>query len=138
VPYGTPVDCWSLGIILFILLGGSHPFAQRKQVDTFRAMRKGELVFDPLFWTRMSNEAKDCVSALLRPDPAQRLTVPGLLAHPWLAMTALNPLEGSVNFRALELFNARRKLKGSILAAIASNQMHAIALKVRQEVQGRR
>ena len=75
IPYSANVDVWSLGIVIFIMLGGYHPFAAKKKVEMFRLIRKGELVFDPLTWSRISDDAKDLVSKCLAVDPSVRLTI---------------------------------------------------------------
>ena len=44
-PYDTQADLWSLGVIMYILLGGYPPFHERNQRDLFRKIRKGQYEF---------------------------------------------------------------------------------------------
>jgi calcium/calmodulin-dependent protein kinase (CaM kinase) II/calcium/calmodulin-dependent protein kinase I len=40
-PYGVQCDMWSIGVIVFVLLGGYSPFGDGVQVDSRRRDRKG-------------------------------------------------------------------------------------------------
>jgi calcium/calmodulin-dependent protein kinase I len=42
VPYGTSSDMWSIGVIVYILLGGYPPFIEQDQKKLFFRIRKGE------------------------------------------------------------------------------------------------
>ena len=42
VPYGTQSDMWSIGVIVYILLGGYPPFIEQDQKKLFYRIRKGE------------------------------------------------------------------------------------------------
>lgn len=45
VPYDTQSDLWSLGVIVYILLGGYPPFIEQNQRELFRKIRKGQFEF---------------------------------------------------------------------------------------------
>jgi hypothetical protein len=86
-PYSHMVDCWSLGIIVYILLSGFHPFdplgtATEDQLQ--ENIRRGKFDFsDPVF-ERVSGSAKHLIQGLLQLDPRKRLDTPGVLQHPWI------------------------------------------------------
>ena len=44
-PYDTQADMWSLGVIVYILLGGYPPFIEQNQRELFRKIRKGQFEF---------------------------------------------------------------------------------------------
>mmetsp|Transcript_30832 Transcript_30832/g.72349 ORF Transcript_30832/g.72349 Transcript_30832/m.72349 type:complete len:217 (-) Transcript_30832:137-787(-) len=45
VAYGTKSDLWSLGVIMYILLGGYPPFTGKDNREMFRKIRKGQYKF---------------------------------------------------------------------------------------------
>jgi calcium/calmodulin-dependent protein kinase I len=86
-PYGAEVDCWSLGVILFILLCGYPPFPGANHATVLDKVVKAEYTFESPYWDEVSDEAKDLVSELLTVDRTKRLAASGILAHPWMAET---------------------------------------------------
>lgn len=50
VPYDTQADMWSLGVIVYILLGGYPPFIEQNQRELFRKIRKGQFEFHEGKW----------------------------------------------------------------------------------------
>mmetsp|Transcript_27821 Transcript_27821/g.60808 ORF Transcript_27821/g.60808 Transcript_27821/m.60808 type:complete len:553 (+) Transcript_27821:21-1679(+) len=82
--YTSQCDLWSMGVITFILLGGYMPFSGSQAVQTQKISR-GQYVLKPERWNRVSQEAKEFVSALLQVSPQKRLTAAQALEHSWIA-----------------------------------------------------
>ncbi|ETW05355.1 CAMK/CAMK1 protein kinase [Aphanomyces invadans] len=83
----TAIDMWALGVVLFIVLGGYHPFDAKSELTDANvrlAILRGEFDFDHASWGGVSEDAKDLIRRLIVVDPAARLTAADVLKHPWL------------------------------------------------------
>ncbi|XP_042614960.1 peripheral plasma membrane protein CASK-like isoform X5 [Cyprinus carpio] len=125
-PYGKPVDVWGCGVILFILLSGCLPFYGTKE-RLFEAIVKGKYKMNPRQWSQISESAKDLVRRMLMLDPAERITVYEALNHPWLKERDRYSYKIHLpeTVEQLRKFNARRKLKGAVLAAVSSHKFNS-------------
>ena len=124
--YSKPVDMWSFGVILYILLVGQFPFEDDSQVLC------EELKFQEEELGQLSHEARSLVRSLLKRNPMERLTAEQVLQHSWMHQPASvlmrRDLSGKVP--ALNTFLAKRKFKGGVHAVIA---MGKLTEKLRQE-----
>jgi calcium/calmodulin-dependent protein kinase I len=82
--YDVACDMWSMGVILYVLIGGYPPFHEDDQKKLFRLIRKGKYSFDPEYWDHISSDAKDLISKLLTVDSSKRYTCAQALLHPWI------------------------------------------------------
>ncbi|XP_006864320.1 PREDICTED: peripheral plasma membrane protein CASK-like isoform X2 [Chrysochloris asiatica] len=125
-PYGKPVDVWGCGVILFILLSGCLPFYGTKE-RLFEGIIKGKYKLNPRQWSHISESAKDLVRRMLMLDPAERITVYEALNHPWLKERDRYAYKIHLpeTVEQLRKFNARRKLKGAVLAAVSSHKFNS-------------
>eukprot|EP00804_Cyclotella_cryptica_P028231 CCRYP_014593-RH/>CCRYP_014593-RH protein AED:0.45 eAED:0.45 QI:0/-1/0/1/-1/0/1/0/113 len=109
---------WSLGVIVYILLGGYPPFIEQNQRELFRKIRKGQYEFHEEYWGSVSKDAKHLISSLLTVDPAKRLSAAEALNHKWVKADAKKLAEQDlgVNLAEFKKYNARRKFKGAVQA----------------------
>lgn len=123
--YGTSVDMWSIGVIIYILLGGYPPFHDENQTRLFRKIKAGNFKFHSEYWCSVSNDAKDLIRRLLTVDPKKRLTAAQAVTHPWLFSKEDDLVSHNlgVNLEQLKLFNARRKLRAAIKSVVATQKL---------------
>eukprot|EP00850_Spirogloea_muscicola_P009697 SM000055S18231 [mRNA] locus=s55:164398:165828:- [translate_table: standard] len=84
--HGTGVDVWSLGVLCYEFLFGVPPFEAAGHSETYRRIVKVDLTFPAA--PPVSDAAKDLISQLLVKDPRQRLSLAGVLEHPWVLANA--------------------------------------------------
>uniref|UniRef100_A0AAY4B928 Protein kinase domain-containing protein n=1 Tax=Denticeps clupeoides TaxID=299321 RepID=A0AAY4B928_9TELE len=84
-PYSKAVDCWSIGVISYILLCGYPPFYDENDAKLFEQILKAEYEFDSPYWDDISDSAKDFIVHLMEKDPKIRYTCEQALQHPWIA-----------------------------------------------------
>ncbi|KAK3595769.1 hypothetical protein CHS0354_025403 [Potamilus streckersoni] len=83
--YTKAIDCWSLGVILYICLVGYPPFSdERKDLELPKQILGGHYTFPKQYWKDISDDAIDLVKKLLTVDPEKRITLSAALNHPWL------------------------------------------------------
>ncbi|CAM4683792.1 calcium/calmodulin-dependent protein kinase type 1G [Caretta caretta] len=83
-PYSKAVDCWSIGVITYILLCGYPPFYEETESKLFEKIKEGYYEFESPFWDAISESAKDFICRLLEKDPNERFTCEKALRHPWI------------------------------------------------------
>jgi len=130
IPYDTQADMWSLGVIVYILLGGYPPFIEPNQRDLFRKIRKGQYEFHQEYWGAVSSDAKELISSLLTVNPSRRLTAKGTLKNVWILGDddKLAGMDLGKNLEEFKRFNAKRKFKGAVKAVIATNKMTSLGV----------
>lgn len=126
-PYGTGVDVWALGCVMYIMLCGWHPFQDtesfEKQRDNIRDDDLSELNGEQL-----SDNAKDFLLKMLTKDPEKRWTIPQIMQHPWLAdATSDNrPLvKQQEKLRKYQNLRRFRKVSFAVLAATRASKLAA-------------
>lgn len=84
--YTKACDLWSLGVNLFLLLGGTVPFGAKatKATEVYRAIQRDKLVFQSRQWATISGHARELIAGLLEKDPTKRYTIQDALSHPWV------------------------------------------------------
>jgi len=126
VPYDEAADMWSVGVILYILLGGYPPFIDDNQRRLFRKIRKGKYEFHAEYWDPISEDAKVLISGLLCVNADERLSAREALQSNWIAVASdeqLNKHDMSANLTKLRQFNGRRKFRAAVASVLAVNKM---------------
>eukprot|EP00618_Florenciella_parvula_P002270 CAMPEP_0119465910 /NCGR_PEP_ID=MMETSP1344-20130328/816_1 /TAXON_ID=236787 /ORGANISM="Florenciella parvula, Strain CCMP2471" /LENGTH=289 /DNA_ID=CAMNT_0007498195 /DNA_START=183 /DNA_END=1049 /DNA_ORIENTATION=- len=84
VPHGKEVDCWSLGVVTYVLLCGFPPFYHEDEQVLFRQIKSGRFEFPTPHWDPITESAKDFICKLLVVDPEKRMTMDEAKQHSWL------------------------------------------------------
>uniref|UniRef100_A0A669DL15 Calcium/calmodulin dependent protein kinase I n=1 Tax=Oreochromis niloticus TaxID=8128 RepID=A0A669DL15_ORENI len=133
-PYSKAVDCWSIGVIAYILLCGYPPFYDENDAKLFEQILKAEYEFDSPYWDDISDSAKDFIVHLMEKDPSIRYTCEQALQHPWIAGdTALDKnIHESVSAQIKKNF-AKSKWKQAFNATAVVRHMRRLQLGTGQE-----
>lgn len=121
--YGKEVDNWSLGVIVYVLLGGYPPFTGSTNKVLFGKIRKGQYDFHKKHWKGVSTECKDLINELLSVDAKKRMTSQSALHHKWIRgrHESLAGKDLSANLQNLREYNAKRRFKSTVNAITAAN-----------------
>ncbi|XP_078730164.1 calcium/calmodulin-dependent protein kinase type 1-like isoform X2 [Lampetra fluviatilis] len=133
-PYGKEVDCWSIGVISYILLCGYPPFYDENDATLFEQILKAEYEFDSPYWDDISDSAKDFIQHLMEKEPVKRYTCSQALEHPWIAGdTALDRnIHESVSEQIKKNF-AKSKWKQAFNATAVVRHMRKLQLGCSQD-----
>merc|ERR1711967_84033 len=96
---GEKSDCWSIGVVLFIMLSGNPPFqiAKADQDWWFMQLLQGR---PDRFWRshkryypNFPQGPQKLITDMFQPDPKKRLSVEEVSQHPWLNSGLMSPNE---------------------------------------------
>ena len=115
--YDIKVDCWSLGVILYVMLCGFPPFYADDNDTLFRLIKESDFEFPSPYWDNVSDSAKDLIKNLLVVDSHKRLTTEEILKHPWLTQT--NHSGTNLPFKADYIeYKKKNQFKNAIMASL--------------------
>ena len=127
---------WSIGVIVYILLGGYPPFIESNQRTLFRKIRKGQYEFHEEYWGQVSEDAKDLIRNLLTVNPDERYTSSKALSNKWIGADAktLASLDLGTNLAQFKKFNAKRKFKAAVSTVMAANKLNSLGVNFRDNL----
>ncbi|KAF8306760.1 Pkinase-domain-containing protein [Clavulina sp. PMI_390] len=129
--HGKPVDMWSLGIIVYVMLCGYSPIRAEDPKDIVAETARGDIQFHERYWSKISQAAKDFILALLKTDPKLRPTATEALKLPWVS-TFQAPTEHDISVGLRENFSARKTWQSAISKVRAAGRLNAAAIMASQ------
>jgi len=129
--YTSQCDLWSLGVIVFVLLAGYMPFFGTEEVQT-KNISEGKYVMKPQRWDSISADAIDFTKALLRVDPASRLTAHAALEHNWITQRHKQTDVDESIVDALRQFGTASRFRRCCMMMMAWSLSNEERAKVRQ------
>lgn len=127
--YGASVDVWSIGITLYILLCGFPPFYNEDNAALFEEIKNGEFEYPSPYWDDISDMAKDLISQILTVDTSKRITIDGILEHPWMTGEDTPRTELTEVQAKIKKYNAARRLRKATYSIMAANRFKNILKK---------
>ena len=115
LPYGTEVDMWSIGCLLYMLIGGYPPFSGKNHRELFRKIRASDFVFHQAYFGNVSDSAKNMISYLLTVNKDLRWTARQCLDSKWFQekTETLSERELPATIQEMKRFKARRSWKAA-------------------------
>ena len=119
------VDMWSVGVLMYILIGGYPPFYDEDTAVLYEQIKNGRFDFHDEQWASISMEAKDLIMKLLTVDPSSRIDAGLARKHAWLMGDDdwLRERDLHRTIGELKRFQARKKFKAAAKAVIATHRM---------------
>jgi len=116
-PYDQSCDMWSVGVVLYVMLCGYSPFAEKNQEKMFERIKMGDYKFNPVDWFHISAEAKDLIRSCLNTNVDRRVTAAQALKSSWItgvsdvylsrrSLTSTSQLVKDKNYRLKDLTEA--------------------------------
>lgn len=81
--YDCKSDCFSVGVIMYILLTSKFVFYAKDYQEILRKNKYCRVAYPSKLWDPLSKEAMNLCQALLQKNPCDRLTAKQALQHPW-------------------------------------------------------
>lgn len=110
--YDKQVDCWSIGVITYVLLCGFPPFYGKTQNTLFDKILRADYDFPDPEWSDVSEDAKDFIRKLLVIEPESRYTAKQCIVHKWLQSTTTSPSTSAAEIHVDKMRNYMNARKG--------------------------
>lgn len=121
--YDQRADMWSVGVIVYILLGGYAPFEGSLE-ELASAIQRGAYEFHDKYWMYTSTSAKDLISSCLQVNPNLRITAEDALESDWMTAEEETLMGNDLTVTQEQIRKTMRpidKLKGAVHTVCGSD-----------------
>jgi calcium/calmodulin-dependent protein kinase I len=108
--YSKPVDIWSCGIIVYVLITRKHPLTNSNETSASYILKLSNPQWQ--FPENFSEPARDLFLKLVKMAPLERYTASEALSHPWVSRQGTKP--PLTSFEKFKKYGEHLKLKGII------------------------
>ena len=116
--YSKSCDVWSLGIILYFVLIGLHPFRGRTTKTVFTKALQGYSSIDTTEFSHLSDQVKDLLKKMLCPNDRRRITSKQALDHPWFKSNSSKTCVPNYVLNSVRKFNSDVKFWDLVLISL--------------------
>jgi len=120
--YGKGVDIWALGVCLYILLSGVHPYQVPDEEEMLDNIESGVWSWKGNNWTNVSEAARTLIMNMMCPDASARWDAEKCLESKWITGHAPDEEMAEIHL-SIKQYQAKKKLKGAILGVMATNNL---------------
>ncbi|GCB60610.1 hypothetical protein scyTo_0012771, partial [Scyliorhinus torazame] len=115
-PISTATDIWAVGVITFLCLTGSSPFAGENDRATLMNVKEGSFSWDERDRDCISKDAQNFITRIIRIIPQDRPTASESLQEQWFQEKLKLQESCMINTRKLKFFISRSKWQDSLMS----------------------
>nr|XP_042140006.1 obscurin isoform X4 [Peromyscus maniculatus bairdii] len=115
-PVSEGSDIWAVGVISYLSLTCSSPFAGESDRATLLNVLEGRVSWSSPMAAHLSGDAKDFIKATLQKTPRARPSASQCLAHPWFLKSMPAEEAHFINTKQLKFLLARSRWQRSLMS----------------------
>lgn len=125
--YNNQIDLWSVGMILYEMLYGVHPFSVCRSIPELRQKVEKDIIEIPPCNTKNTDVSNDCISLLnklLQKKAEKRITWNEFFNHPWVNAYSYTVQKNN------NQYDYENKLKSTSIGSLSNDQPSILSLLV--------